>query len=33
MLGAMVTIEPKGGSGTPSGEPMLARATPPPETP
>jgi anti-sigma-K factor RskA len=33
MLGAMVTIEPKGGSGTPSGEPMLARATPPPEAP
>jgi hypothetical protein len=33
MLGAMVTIEPKGGSGTPSGEPMLARAAPPPAAP
>ena len=33
MLGAIVTIEPKGGSGTPSGEPMLARAAPPPEVP
>jgi hypothetical protein len=33
MLGAIVTIEPKGGSGTPSGEPMLARAAPPPELP
>jgi len=33
MLGAMVTIEPKGGSGTPSGEPMLARAAPPPTVP
>ena len=33
MLGAIVTIEPKGGSGTPSGEPMLARAAPPPEAP
>jgi hypothetical protein len=33
MLGAIVTIEPKGGSGAPSGEPMLARATPPPEVP
>lgn len=33
MLGAIVTIEPKGGSGTPSGEPMLARAAPPPAVP
>jgi hypothetical protein len=33
MLGAMVTVEPKGGSAKPSGEPMLARPTPPPSTP
>jgi hypothetical protein len=33
MLGAIVTIEPKTGSASPSGEPMLARATPPPVTP
>jgi hypothetical protein len=30
MLGAIVTIEPKGGSETPSGEPLLARAPLPP---
>ena len=30
MLGAIVTMEPKGGSETPSGEPLLARAPLPP---
>lgn len=30
MLGAIVTMEPKGGSDTPSGEPLLARAPVPP---
>jgi hypothetical protein len=33
MLGTIVTIEPKTGSASPSGEPMLARPTPPPPTP
>lgn len=32
MLGAIVTMEPKGGSVTPSGEPLLARAPIPPPT-
>jgi hypothetical protein len=30
MLGAIVTVEPKGGSATPSGEPLLARVPLPP---